>query len=54
MCQRPKRAFIISTQRTVLIVSKVEMVCQRPKRAFIISTNKLYEGATAQGGVSTP
>ena len=37
MCQRPKRAFIISTQEKGVLADKTEG-CQRPKRAFIIST----------------
>ncbi len=37
MCQRPKRAFIISTKDITIDILK-HMVCQRPKRAFIIST----------------
>ena len=36
MCQRPKRAFIISTEE--LEECCEALVCQRPKRAFIIST----------------
>ena len=39
MCQRPKRAFLISTQCDILLAAAVlHDVCQRPKRAFLIST----------------
>ena len=37
MCQRPKRAFIISTEEENTVVAET-LECQRPKRAFIIST----------------
>ena len=36
MCQRPKRAFFISTKTQIYL--KVPGMCQRPKRAFFIST----------------
>ena len=37
MCQRPKRAFLISTKFRVND-SDTNVLCQRPKRAFLIST----------------
>ena len=37
VCQRPKRAFFISTT-TLWTVTVIFAVCQRPKRAFFIST----------------
>ena len=40
MCQRPKRAFIISTTIPDRMVKNQPIVCQRPKRAFIISTRR--------------
>ena len=52
MCQRPKRAFFISTKWIALV--PVAVVCQRPKRAFFIST--IYEEFQLENGkaVSTP
>ena len=38
VCQRPKRAFLISTNLKKLKKLKNLRVCQRPKRAFLIST----------------
>ena len=38
MCQRPKRAFIISTRMKSKVTRLFISMCQRPKRAFIIST----------------
>ena len=38
VCQRPKRAFIISTIFGQKGQKMKENLCQRPKRAFIIST----------------
>ena len=38
VCQRPKRAFFISTHRIYGDVEVKTFVCQRPKRAFFIST----------------
>ena len=38
MCQRPKRAFSISTQPKYGTVGNYRNKCQRPKRAFSIST----------------
>ena len=43
MCQRPKRAFIISTQKKLIDNELINNVCQRPKRAFIISTYIIRE-----------
>ena len=37
-CQRPKRAFIISTKNKKKSINHCNFMCQRPKRAFIIST----------------
>ena len=37
MCQRPKRAFFISTEDGTLVKTS-RIGCQRPKRAFFIST----------------
>ena len=37
-CQRPKRAFYISTMKMTASVSSTCYKCQRPKRAFYIST----------------
>ena len=39
MCQRPKRAFFISTEEAHRAPEKL-VLCQRPKRAFFISTLK--------------
>ena len=36
-CQRPKRAFFISTEKSEGNRSSIRL-CQRPKRAFFIST----------------
>ena len=41
MCQRPKRAFFISTLYQKLQLPLGKAVCQRPKRAFFISTKKM-------------
>ena len=38
LCQRPKRAFSISTRNQYLIELANLAMCQRPKRAFSIST----------------
>ena len=38
MCQRPKRAFFISTEFENADVEERINRCQRPKRAFFIST----------------
>ena len=41
MCQRPKRAFLISTEPWplgLIIILIARELCQRPKRAFLIST----------------
>ena len=38
VCQRPKRAFFISTEKYSLCSNDGFSVCQRPKRAFFIST----------------
>ena len=37
-CQRPKRAFLISTLKEKLSDLVDYEMCQRPKRAFLIST----------------
>ena len=37
-CQRPKRAFLISTRQALETSQTYTAVCQRPKRAFLIST----------------
>ena len=39
-CQRPKRAFIISTSTPYCQYDYGNIMCQRPKRAFIISTEE--------------
>ena len=39
VCQRPKRAFLISTFSTLIYRYHCVDWCQRPKRAFLISTN---------------
>ena len=39
-CQRPKRAYFISTPSTLSIMGPKIMVCQRPKRAYFISTKE--------------
>ena len=52
-CQRPKRAFLISTK----IWQKKEettSMCQRPKRAFLISTDYKALDDFFAGCVSTP
>ena len=38
MCQRPKRAFLISTDKRETLQKYPVGMCQRPKRAFLIST----------------
>ena len=38
LCQRPKRAFFISTIPLMAVRRRLLEVCQRPKRAFFIST----------------
>ena len=38
VCQRPKRAFFISTGYDFMSDIVLFLVCQRPKRAFFIST----------------
>ena len=38
VCQRPKRAFFISTVNFLVFFTKTRGMCQRPKRAFFIST----------------
>ena len=38
VCQRPKRAFLISTQYIKRAADANTVECQRPKRAFLIST----------------
>ena len=38
MCQRPERAFFISTKQRLAFIEKNHPVCQRPERAFFIST----------------
>ena len=40
MCQRPKRAFFISTFMLRSKKFRLLAMCQRPKRAFFISTPK--------------
>ena len=40
MCQRPERAFFISTRNVFVLSSLKVIVCQRPERAFFISTKK--------------
>ena len=40
MCQRPKRAFFISTTGKTITIPNSEL-CQRPKRAFFISTKQV-------------
>ena len=42
MCQRPKRAFFISTLTPITDISCFRDVCQRPKRAFFISTDQKF------------
>ena len=37
-CQRPKRAFFISTTFSLEVAIGKYVMCQRPKRAFFIST----------------
>ena len=37
-CQRPKRAFFISTGGSIMKKQIIVKLCQRPKRAFFIST----------------
>ena len=37
VCQRPERAFFISTQE-LAVMTENDYVCQRPERAFFIST----------------
>ena len=37
VCQRPKRAYLISTQLTLCFQQALKR-CQRPKRAYLIST----------------
>ena len=39
VCQRPKRAYFISTTDAPSDFDKVEDLCQRPKRAYFISTS---------------
>ena len=39
-CQRPKRAFFISTLSGVIWCITIVGMCQRPKRAFFISTEE--------------
>ena len=38
VCQRPKRAFFISTKQHGKLKRSENLWCQRPKRAFFIST----------------
>ena len=38
LCQRPKRAFLISTYNELAKQALNCIMCQRPKRAFLIST----------------
>ena len=40
VCQRPKRAFFISTPFQIANQMEINVKCQRPKRAFFISTLK--------------
>ena len=40
-CQRPKRAYFISTYRKEVMLLDQEEECQRPKRAYFISTAKI-------------
>ena len=39
MCQRPKRALFISTDKKRRNIMTNKMMCQRPKRALFISTD---------------
>ena len=47
VCQRPKRAFLISTAKKVKRLID-NTVCQRPKRAFLISTNLTQQDIQAK------
>ena len=53
VCQRPKRAFFISTVSTDKVKDDLGEMCQRPKRAFFISTED-FEETEAEPKVSTP
>ena len=53
MCQRPKRAFCISTIMYEVYDDR-NVKCQRPKRAFCISTFQSGDYRRNRGGVSTP
>ena len=55
VCQRPKRAFFISTDIWAERTKNERKLCQRPKRAFFISTNmKEKILREIKNGVSTP
>ena len=54
MCQRPKRAFLISTEVVDEAIEKSKNGCQRPKRAFLISTVEDVLTELYSGDVSTP
>ena len=44
MCQRPKRAFSISTKLETGKTERIDLdMCQRPKRAFSISTSFIFQ-----------
>ena len=54
VCQRPERAFFISTNKQVSVTPQYEDMCQRPERAFFISTLRVYILHAVKGCVSTP
>ena len=41
VCQRPERAFFISTATLVFVPRFILSRCQRPERAFFISTDQI-------------
>ena len=61
VCQRPKRAYFISTQLVAVITPSSYGVCQRPKRAYFISTIrrdydknfKSHRGVNALNGLTS-
>ena len=53
-CQRPKRAYFISTAEEEDTDTQDEIRCQRPKRAYFISTLSTEEKVDEWMGVSTP